>query len=155
MTFFKAGQNFCLNVKTRVGEKKRAVYLDLIHVHDSPGGSLGAQTVADALLQSHAIELAVVCRPPPENTGTWNKICDKDQRAQMPPNTACWFSECICFCTRSFLCWLHGWHQLQSDRRSAHSSNVLQCHTYYQVREVRAEFVFGLLLLFFLTRQLK
>lgn len=25
-------------------------YLDLVHVHDGPGGSLGAQTVADALV---------------------------------------------------------------------------------------------------------
>lgn len=68
--------------------ENRNGYLDLIHVQDSPGGSLGAQAVADALIQSHAIELAVVRRPPPENTGTGNKICDKDQRAQMPPNTA-------------------------------------------------------------------
>lgn len=58
-------------------------------------------------------------------------------------NKACWFSVWICFCTRSFLCWRHGWHQVQSDRRSAHSSNGPRPHTYYQVREMRGEFGFG------------
>lgn len=48
------------------------MYLDLVHVHDSLGGSLGAQTVADALIQSHAVELAVVRRPPPESTEKGN-----------------------------------------------------------------------------------
>lgn len=142
--------NFCLNLKSSVQQQKWAVYLDLIHVHDSLGGPLGAQAVADALIQSHAVELAVVRRPPPESTGKGNiaQICDKDQRAEMALNTACWFSVCICFCTRSFLCWRHGWHQVQSDRRSAHNSNALQRHTCCQVRETRAEFALGFVWLF-------
>lgn len=61
-----------LNLCLIVGEQKGAVYLDLIHVHDRLGGPLGAQTVADALIQSHAIELAVVGRPPPESTEKGN-----------------------------------------------------------------------------------
>lgn len=45
--------------------KRTVLYLDLIHVHNSPGGSLSAQAVADPLVQSHAIELTVVrCLPP-------------------------------------------------------------------------------------------
>lgn len=40
-------------------------YLDLVHVHDGPGGSLRAQAEADALVQRHAVELAVIsCSPP-------------------------------------------------------------------------------------------
>lgn len=44
------------------------LYLHLIHVHNSPGGSLCAQAVPDALVQSHAVELTVVSCLPPEST---------------------------------------------------------------------------------------
>lgn len=46
---------------------KTVLYLDLIHVHNSPGGSLCAQAVLDALVQSHAVELTVVSCLPPKN----------------------------------------------------------------------------------------
>lgn len=40
-------------------------HLHLVHVHDGLGGSLGAQPVADPLVQGHPVQLAVVGRPPP------------------------------------------------------------------------------------------
>lgn len=40
-------------------------HLHLVHVHDGPGGSLGAQPVADPLVQGHPVQLAVVGRRPP------------------------------------------------------------------------------------------
>lgn len=47
---------------------KTVVYLDLIHVHNSPGWSLCAQAEPDALVQSHAVELTVVSCLPSEST---------------------------------------------------------------------------------------
>lgn len=58
------------------------MYLDLVHVHNSFGGPLGAQTVADALIQSHAVELAVVRRPPPERAGNGNIATNVRQRSE-------------------------------------------------------------------------
>lgn len=45
-------------------------YLDLVHVHDGLGGSLGAQPVAYPLIQGHPVQLAVVGRRPPEGGGS-------------------------------------------------------------------------------------
>lgn len=140
--------NFCLNFKTSVWEQKQARHLDLIHVHDGLGGSLGPQTVADALIQSHAVKLAVVRCPPAESTGKGSIVQNMWQSSESinaVKHGVCWFSVSICFCTRSFLCWRLGWRHVQSDRRSAHNSSGHQHHTYYQDRRMRAEgfFCFG------------
>lgn len=42
------------------------LYLDLIHVHNRPGGSLRAEAVPNPLVKSHAVELTVVRCPPAE-----------------------------------------------------------------------------------------
>lgn len=65
-------------------QRRHFSYLDLVHVHDGPGGSLGAEPVADPLVQGHPVQLAVVGRRPPVGAADSGDTVSQNTPSRVP-----------------------------------------------------------------------